>query len=460
MLRLRFVKPLPQRAFIRQYSNLRQSYDVLIVGAGMAGSSLACALGKAPLTKHLKIGIIDRQPPKELHPLPKSPDLRVFSISQSSTKLFQAMGVWDAMAAARATPFRDMKVWDANNANISFSYHDTKEAELGHILEHHVIQGALADCIKQVGNTDFILSDSTLSVNLPTNPDEPVQVQVGNETVSTKLLVGADGATSWVREVADIHKTGFRYNQVAIVATIKTTEPHSTAFQRFLPSGPVALLPLHENFSSIVWTTNPYQTKLLKGLSNEAFLEQLLHAFTRPNQSSTNSFASLIEGIFSSSGGPANENYLPEGFPSLESVVGPRASFPLQTFHVHEYTKPRLALLGDASHVVHPFAGQGINLGFSDVLVLVNNIAYSIQTGSDIGCADRLREYGRARTAGNLPMMIGLDSMKRVWESNFSPVVHTRKLGLEITKLVPGIKDLFVSQAEGATLDFSVFSVE
>jgi len=326
---------------------------------------------------------------------------------------------------------------------------------LGHVIEHHVIQGAITEKLSTLSNISFVLADGDLKIDFQNEETDRVTISTKDQQLHTRLIVGADGANSTVRSAANIQSSGFKYNQTGIVATVKVAAPNNTAYQRFLPTGPVALLPLYDNYSSVVWSTNPYQAKALKSMPDSQFLEALEMAFNSPTQVPSSAFVEIgtyvQNSLFDKKNRPQDRK-----IPEILQVVGPRGAFPLQALHAHDYVKPRLALVGDACHVVHPLAGQGINLGFSDVVVLTNSILKAISTGTDIGNMHTLNEYQTARRLSNLPIMAGIDFIGRFFGSSAVPLIIARNIGLQIVEAVSPIKNFFIQNAEGANLDLSL----
>jgi 2-octaprenylphenol hydroxylase len=234
----------------------------------------------------------------------------------------------------------------------------------------------------------------------------------------TRLLVGADGAQSKVRQLAGIDTRGWNYEQKAVVGNVRTAEPHqATAWQRFLPTGPLAFLPLQDGRCSIVWSTTPEQVDALLALDDAAFAEALAEAFDRR-------LGEIIE-------------------------VGPRGAFPLRLQHTRDYVKPGLALIGDAAHVVHPLAGQGVNLGLLDAATLAEVILDAITAGQEIGAFRVLRRYERWRKGDNLLMLGVMDGFKRLFSNPLPPVQLLRNLGLNLTDAAGPLKNLIARRAMG-----------
>jgi len=260
--------------------------------------------------------------------------------------------------------------------------------------------------------------------------------------LKTRLLIGADGDKSIVKKAANISSWGWNYNRKGVVATV-TCSQHTTAWQRFLPEGPLALLPLNGNMSSIVWSTTPQHANNLLNMSDEDFVSELNNGLNSPIRYSNytiNEISDIFGGYF-----PA---YTPVP-PIITQVVSKRAAFPLKFSHALQYVKPRLALIGDAAHSIHPLAGQGVNIGFSDVISLRKTIAESLETGHDIGDILLLSSYERERKMANTLMMHGIDSLHSIYSTSFLPIALLRNVGLMLTSSLPPLKQLFIKMAQG-----------
>eukprot|EP01124_Arcella_intermedia_P034919 TRINITY_DN8758_c0_g1_i1.p1 TRINITY_DN8758_c0_g1~~TRINITY_DN8758_c0_g1_i1.p1 ORF type:complete len:479 (+),score=110.00 TRINITY_DN8758_c0_g1_i1:125-1438(+) len=436
----------------------------------MVGASIACGLRQSGLSEHLRIGIIDSVAPQPLHPLPSLPDLRVFAVNQGAIQFFKAIDVWDIMKGARVAPFYDMKVWDSKGpGKIEFS-HDQHGEPLGHIIEHHVIQASIYQKLTEIGDVDFIFPETVQNITF--DQDLPLKIETKSRgTFQANLVIGADGANSIVKKLAGISSIGYPYNQKAVVATIKMKNPNFTAWQRFLPTGPVAILPLEGNYSSIVWSTNALHAEQLLSLPEDSFVRALREAFTESYAAPT---PSLDGGILGDVGGAirgvlqqvnetihilAQKKDEPFVVPEIEGLIGKRAAFPLRIGQATSYVKPRLALTGDAAHLVHPFAGQGLNLGLGDAVSLINSILEAIQCGSDIGNIVFLQKYESERMKANSSMLLGLDILKKMFDDSFPPVVFARNAGLILTDSIDPIKKFFRDQALGVSVDVSKIGI-
>ena len=394
-------------------SLVKTDYDLVIAGGGMVGAALAGALGEADL----RIALLEGAPLDRIRPSDES-DIRVSAIHRASQRIFAAIGAWDGMTAWRVSPFRDMRVWDAAGfGQIHFDSADLGEPLLGWIIENRVIQYALLERARQLSAV-ALLCPATLDTAQPlAETGWRVRLHDGRE-LTTRLLVGADGASSRVRQLANIDTRGWNYDQQAVVGHVRTAEPHQeTAWQRFLPTGPLAFLPLHDGRCSIVWSTTPEQAEALLALNESAFAEALADAFDRR-------LGSIIE-------------------------VGPRGAFPLRRQHAQAYVKPGLALIGDAAHVVHPLAGQGVNLGLLDAATLAEVILDALDTGQDFASFKTLRRYERWRKGDNLLMLGVMDGFKRLFGNPLLPVRLLRNVGLNLTDTVGPLKNLIARRAMG-----------
>ncbi|MDT8405576.1 UbiH/UbiF/VisC/COQ6 family ubiquinone biosynthesis hydroxylase [Sulfuriflexus sp.] len=390
----------------------KRDYDILIVGAGMVGAALACALGQA----RLRVALIEAQPFEHDWP-PESFDQRVSAIMRASQNIFTALGAWEDMCAQRVSPYRDMHVWDASgNGVIHFDSADIGEPVLGHIIENRVIQSAL---LKRVAALDSVELIAPASVAGFDTQAEHVRVTLDNgRNIDAAMIVGADGGGSPLRQQAGIEVQGWSYEQEAVVARIETSASHQeTAWQRFMPDGPLAFLPLADGSSSIVWSTTPAHARELLAMDDSAFLDALQISF-----------------------GDALGRML---------SCGPRASFPLRMQHAKQYTQPRLALVGDAAHTIHPLAGQGVNLGLADAAALAEVVVRANRQHEDIGEHRVLRRYERWRKGDNQIMIASMEAFKRLFGSKMLAVRWLRNTGLRLTDRLPPAKNLIMRQAMG-----------
>lgn len=381
--------------------------DVVIVGAGIAGAALALALGSSPLS----VALIEAQPVSrqwpDLHDTLNGFDARVSALTKASQQFLTQLNVWPLMAQQRISAYRYMHVWDAQGtASINFDAHTINQPELGHIVENRLTVSALVHRIVEHSNIQLIdatkvecvaaCADKSRSLHKLTLSD-------GRQLCSS-LIVAADGANSRIRELACFTTREWDYGHNAIVATVQTREGHrQTAWQRFLPQGPLAFLPLktstgEQHFCSIVWSALPQYADNLMSLNEQAFMQALGEAFEC----------------------------------KLGDIVGAsrRFCFPLRQRHAVDYVKPGIALIGDAAHTIHPLAGQGINLGLMDARVLAEELLRADRRQLDVGDLFVLQRFARRRKTDNLLMMATMEGFKRLFERPELPVRWARNAGM------------------------------
>ncbi|MFA7097724.1 MAG: UbiH/UbiF/VisC/COQ6 family ubiquinone biosynthesis hydroxylase [Gammaproteobacteria bacterium] len=388
------------------------SYDIVIAGGGMVGACLACALGNSSL----RVAMIEAKPPADLRPEDEV-DLRVSAFTHASQRIFAALGAWQGMVERRVSPFREMRVWDATGPGaIHFDSAELAMDTLGWIIENRAVQVALWDRLRAFDNVE-VIGGVTVSA-LAVDADVASVGLSDGRMITAKLVAAADGANSQVRTLAGVGTYGWSYDQKAVVATVQTELPHrETAWQRFLPGGPLAFLPLKDGRCSIVWSTAPDHADELVALEEGDFLAQLQRAFG-------------------------------DVLGRMEHA-GPRLALPLRLQHVTAYVKPRLALMGDAAHAIHPLAGQGVNLGLLDAATLAEVLLDARASKRDIGAYHVLRRYERWRKGDNLTMMAAMDGFKRLFGSRVPPVRWVRNLGLGLTDSMPWVKRFIMLYAMG-----------
>lgn len=393
---------------------MQHSYDIVIVGGGNVGLTLACALAQQT---RLSILILESQ---EAPPVWQADTYhhRVSAIALSSQRIFKKIGVWSDIRSCRISPFRRIQVWDGNGeGKITFSSHEIAEPALGYILENNAIQCALYAKIQHYPQITY-LAGKTLTAYHATDAYAELSTADGM-TIRCKLAVAADGARSWLRNEAKIACSRHDYDQLAIVTAVKTAQPHEeTARQVFLETGPLAFLPLADShLSSIVWSLPSSVANDYLALDEMAFNETLAAAFS--------SQLGAIE------------------------AAGERYAFPLAHQEASHYVLPRLVLAGDAAHIVHPLAGQGVNMGLLDAASLAEIIIETEKHRRDIGGISALRKYERWRKADNLPMLKGVDVIKSLFASDQSAVRALRSAGLNMANQIGVIKNVFTRHAVG-----------
>ncbi len=387
--------------------------DVVIVGAGMVGLTLANLLSK----QGKSLAIIDRNIPQEFDTT-QPYDARVTAVSPGSQAIFEHVNAWSSMQAKRITPFNRMVVWDAvEGAKINFSASDIQHENLGHIAENLVIQTSLHEALQPQTNINWFVP--VVIGNVLTRENHIEMVLDNDQVLTAKLLVGADGRRSSVRKFAKINYSEKSYQQQGIVARVQTEHPHEdTAWQRFLSTGPLALLPLNNGECSIVWSVNDEKANELMELGEHEFAQALTKA------------SGLHLGNI--------------------SLCSKRATFPLVSGQAESMVQPRIALVGDAAHALHPLAGQGANLGFTDAAILAEVLA---QTERDIGSVKVLRKYERARVGETQVMQRAMDAFVAAFSSTSTPVITARNYALNAANRIQPIKKYFMKQAMGLSKD-------
>lgn len=395
---------------------MESNADVLIIGGGMVGAALACALGRQGFEVH----VVEAQAPEPF--APEQPlDLRVSAVSLASQALLEAVDAWRHVLEMRTAPFRRMRVWDREGpGETTFDSRDIGEPALGHIVENRLLQLALWHAAEGLETVRWHCPARLDSVDI--RDDVAIARLNDGTSVRARLVVGADGACSRLRELANIGLTSWDYDVEALVATVKIRAPQQDiTWQRFTPSGPQALLPLPGPHASLVWYTAPDEVARLKALDREAFLGELLRAF-------------------------------PSELGGIEALLG-RGSFRLTRRHAQQYCKPRLVLAGDAAHTIHPLAGQGVNLGFMDVAALAEVLAAARARNEDIGALHVLQRYEHRRRGENLLMQSAMDVFHHAFKPARGPMPWLRGLALRVANDLPPLRRLLTRRATGRAGD-------
>ncbi|WP_416307741.1 FAD-dependent monooxygenase [Neptunicella sp. SCSIO 80796] len=394
-----------------------RSFDILIVGGGMVGLTQALAIdhlccGSKPLT----VAVVDSQSGNQ--PLSDQPELRVSAINMASERLFGHIGVWKNIADVRLQPYFGMQVWEQDSfARIEFDHQQAGQTHLGHIIENQLIRQSLWDAAERSENIELIAAASISKLDVGER-DAFVTLDNG-ELITARLVVGADGANSWVRRQMNLPITHWDYEHKAIVATIKTELPHlQQARQVFTPTGPLALLPLwQDNLCSIVWSQDNREANRLLAMTDTEFNQALSSTFD-----------------------------MQAGLCELHSE---RISYPLQMRYARQWVKPRLALIGDAAHTIHPLAGQGANLGLMDAAALAQNLAELHLNNKDIGLYKSLRSYERWRKTEALKLVASMEGLKRLFNGANPLQKLLRGSGMALANKLPMLKNTAIRQAMG-----------
>ncbi|MEP0963261.1 MAG: FAD-dependent monooxygenase [Roseobacter sp.] len=391
--------------------------DILIVGGGLNGSALALALAGAG---H-QVTILDTLPQETLGH--QGFDGRSYAMALTSTLLLQSIGIWDALEDD-AQAILDIKVTDGRAGEgpspffMHFNHAEIEEGPMGYMVQDRYLRAALLNATKQCSAITQMHGETVVAQDVDATGMN-VTLASGS-TLRTKLLVGCDGRGSGTADRAGIKRTGWSYGQTALVCAIEHELPHNgVAHQFFMPSGPLAILPLTGNKSSIVWSETEENATQINAMSQEDYLNVL-----RPR------FGSFLGEI---------------------GMVGVRFTYPLSLSLANELIAPRVALLGDAAHGVHPIAGQGLNAGVRDVAALAEVLTDAVRRGEDIGAAPVLARYQEWRRFDNTALALATDTFNRLF-SNDNPILRgIRDIGMGIVGNMPGLRRSFIREAAGLT---------
>jgi 2-octaprenylphenol hydroxylase len=364
----------------------------------------------------LQIAVIEAHAPKDVS-VDDQYGLRVSAISRASQQVFTHFGAWQHMQAHRISPYEHMHVWDATgDGQIHFSAADLGVDVLGHIVENNVVQFSLLQTLQNFENLHF-LCPAKIS-QLECAGDFNRVILDSGEILTAKLLVGADGAHSKVRDAAGIQLEQSPYQQKGVVCVVESTKHHQyTAWQRFLPTGPLAFLPLADGRCSIVWSATDAEADRLLSLNENDFSRELEQAFE------------FTLGVVKS--------------------VGERAAFPLIRRHAQQYVAPGVALIGDAAHTIHPLAGQGVNLGVLDAASLAQVIREARMLRRDFSSMHVLRKFERWRRGENTLMMYSMSGFKNLFSNENSALSFVRNAGLNLVNGLSPVKNLLMRRAMG-----------
>lgn len=392
-------------------------FDVLIVGGGLNGPALALALAQGGM----RTAVLDAMP----LPARRDPgfDGRAYALALASQRLLAALGVWGAVGD-QAQPILEIVASDGRAGEgpapffLHFDHAEIEEGPMGYMVEDRFLRPALLDAIAATA-----LAEHRAEAEVVAQEPGPAGVTVtlaSGERLSGRLLVGADGRASGVASRAGIGRTGWDYGQTALVCAIAHEKPHrGVAHQFFMPAGPLAILPLSGNRSSIVWSEGSDTAAALAALDDEGFLEAL-----RPR------FGDFLGAI---------------------RLEGARFGYPLGLSLANALVAPRVALVGDAAHGIHPIAGQGLNLGFRDIAALAEVLTLARRRGEDIGAPDVLERYQRWRRFDTAALAVATDAFNRLFSSDNPLLRGVRDLGMGLVNALPGARRAFIREAAGLT---------
>ncbi|WP_375752580.1 FAD-dependent 2-octaprenylphenol hydroxylase [Vibrio sp. HN007] len=391
---------------------MMQSFDITIIGGGMVGLTLAAALENTDL----RISVIEGMKPSE--DLDLLPDVRVSALSRASELILRNVGAWKGIERRRLSPYNAMEVWEQDSfARIEFNANNLGQPNLGHIVENRVIQLALLEQVSRQQNVTMFIPAKCQSMVM--GESEAWLTLDNGQSMTTKLVVGADGANSWVRQQSDIPLTNWDYGHTAVVANIKTEKHHDgVARQSFSPMGPLAFLPMSEpHMSSIVWSTDPNRAEQLIAMPDDEFNKHLAAEFDMKL--------------------------------GRCKVIGERQAFPLKMRYARDFALNRVALVGDAAHTIHPLAGQGVNLGLLDAASLAQILFGLWKDGEDIGLRSNLRDYERWRKAEAAKMIAAMQGFRDLFDGDNPAKKLFRGIGMKLASQLPGAKDEIMKRALG-----------
>lgn len=385
-------------------------YEVVIIGAGMVGATLASLLSRSGFS----VALVEAVEPRAFDAAAEV-GLRVSAISPGSAAVLEQAGAWKQIRGQRVRPYRRMQVEDGIEIEpLLFDAPMFNMENLGWIIENTLLQWSVWQVVGNGGLVETYCPDHLLGIE--TYSEHNRVLLNSGKTITAGLVVGADGAASRVRKFLGVRQDHYAYNQQAVVAVVGKQKPNpGVAWQRFLPGGPLAFLPLADGRSSIVWTRPAREAQKLMALDTDAFTAEL---------------------------DAASSGWLG----GVESC-GPRASFPLSMRLSESYASKRTVLTGDAAHVVHPLAGQGVNLGFADAAGLTELLIAARHRGEDIGSAAVLSKYDRWRRSESVAMAFGMHALRGLFGTEgMSPL---RRVGMTLVKNSWSIRDMFLQRAAG-----------
>ncbi len=390
---------------------MKKEFDVVIVGGGMVGATVGCGLGDS----NLKVAVVEQALPEAFSD-EQPHDLRVSALSIASKNILETVGAWNGVLNRRFCPFRRMRVWETAG-DAEFNSTDINCPELGFIVENRITQLALLDRLQEFENIELIAPAVIKKINYDPLTQTVLQLDDSSE-IHAKVLVAADGGFSRVRQAVGLGVTSWDYNQHALVIYVETDyEQQDITWQRFVPTGPQAFLPLSGNFASLVWYNLPDEIRRLKLLSDEDLMVELVKSF-------------------------------PDCLGKIKRILGV-ASFPLKRQHAQQYVKNGVVLVGDAAHMINPLAGQGVNIGLLDAAALAEVLLEADVRGDDLADIATLNKYQDMRRNDNLRMMTVMDAFYRVFSNQTLPIKFLRNLGLGLAERILPAKNKVMRMAMG-----------
>ncbi|MBN7121469.1 2-octaprenyl-3-methyl-6-methoxy-1,4-benzoquinol hydroxylase [Erwinia billingiae] len=375
-------------------TEITQKWDVTVVGGGMVGAALASGLA----AQGFKVAVLEQQEPAEFD-ASSNPDVRISAIGAASVALLKQLDVWPLIQRMRCTPYRKLETWEWHTAQVSFDAQSLGLPELGYMVENSVLQRALWQRLQQQGVE--LISPARLQAMQPGNGGWQLTLENGDRLL-TKLVVGADGANSQVRQLAGMGIRGWNYAQSCMLISVRCEQDAGDCtWQQFTPDGPRAFLPLFDRWASLVWYDSPAKIRQLQAMNMAQLGQQIA-------------------------------NHFPARLGKVTPVSA--GSFPLVRRHATRYVLPGLALVGDAAHTINPLAGQGVNLGYRDVDALIDTLVASRDRAEDWASEGVLKRYQRKRQKDNLLMQSGMDLFYFAFSTPVAPLRIVRNLGLMVAE--------------------------
>lgn len=386
-------------------------FDVVVIGGGMVGTALACGL----VLHGFSVAIIEQAPVMPFEPK-SEPDVRISAISQASVQLLQQLDVWSQVVALRCAPFRSMETWEWQNAVVRFSAQSLGISELGYMVENRVLQYALAQRAEQLGISLFCPARLH---HLQRVNDHWIVTLSAEQRLTARLVVGADGAQSQVRQQLGLGISGWRYRQDCMLISVTCADlAGDTTWQQFTPDGPRAFLPLHDHYASLVWYDHPARLHHFTTLSPCQRVAEIKRAFPRRLG---------------------------------EFTVNNYGQFPLIRRHAYRYVVAGAALVGDAAHTIHPLAGQGVNLGYRDVEALLTRLLTARDRGEVWWSKRSLEGYQTQRYRDNVLMQSSMDAFYLLFSNDHFPVKIARNIGFILAQRAGALKRQVLRYALGLT---------
>ncbi|MDR0219663.1 MAG: 2-octaprenyl-3-methyl-6-methoxy-1,4-benzoquinol hydroxylase [Enterobacteriaceae bacterium] len=393
-------------------NNPQQKFDMIVVGAGMIGATTALGLAQ----EGWQVALLEQQSPQP-YDAAQIPDVRVSAISCASVELLKQLGAWKRVLQMRSAPYRKLETWEQHDSNVIFDAESLGLPELGHMVENRILQLALWQEFEHYPNLTLLCPAELKSMQRQ-DAHKMWQLELADGTqLTTKLIIGADGARSQVRQLAGVGSRGWQYRQSCMLITVKTEQPQQdVTWQQFFPSGPRAFLPLFEQWASLVWYDSPARIRQLQAMP----------------------MAQLGQEIF-------------QAFPDRLGKVTPIAagSFPLTRHHASHYVREGLVLLGDAAHTINPLAGQGVNLGYRDVDTLLKVLINARELLEEWDSLPVLMRYQRRRMPDNLIMQAGMDLFHTAFSHDLPGLKTMRNLALMAAQRSGMMKKLALKYALG-----------